>query len=499
MKWIRENVIVKEGKSAETHDAPHERVKYTIRDFWKSLCDTSIVLNGYLVEADSTYSGERVIGALSRCILEFDKVENEKVDFEQAFNTLKRANQETESLITEVEAVSYARSILSGAVQSVSRGDTQAAVEKLFSDGNDIAFVKLESSEPLHIDVSFAGDDFSEDERRPSDFVGWIETKSKKSKKWKMRYFVVSEGVLSYFERADPRPYRLRGQIVLRDAKVSQLEGNVLSIEEENEERLLRFEDRGDLVKLKATIDKDKDKVDAIVEKDTELEMMEELQICTDVTDHQLDVPSHEESTSPSDNRRTRSSSDDPGGSTYNGKPLKGVRDAGAKFLKNAADGMGRAKAHANRAAAEGMKRARNATGAGMKSIRSGAGMFIRGVRGNSNGEFFPGITRRRPTPDMFLSSTRNLTGKIEKREPTVQAIVEMNNLIKVVSRKSSAEDQQADELLIVRVKLYQAFLLSGGPNGRLVSGDELLLMEFSKGEGVEDVQNESLEPPTAL
>lgn len=51
----------------------------------------------------------------------------------------------------------------------------------------------------------------------------------------------------------------------------------------------------------------------------------------------------------------------------------------------------------------------------------------------------------------------------------------------------------------IVRVKLYQAFLLSGGPYGRLASGDELLLMEFSKGDTVEDVQNEFLELPTSL
>ena len=51
----------------------------------------------------------------------------------------------------------------------------------------------------------------------------------------------------------------------------------------------------------------------------------------------------------------------------------------------------------------------------------------------------------------------------------------------------------------IVRVKLYQAFLLSGGPQGRLACGDELLLMECSAGEGVEDVQSEFFQPPTSL
>ena len=51
----------------------------------------------------------------------------------------------------------------------------------------------------------------------------------------------------------------------------------------------------------------------------------------------------------------------------------------------------------------------------------------------------------------------------------------------------------------IVRVKLYQAFLMSGGMYGRLACGDELLLMEFSKAEGVEDVRIEALEPPASF
>ena len=423
MTWLRQNVI-KEEMTKEIPGTPHESIKYTIRDFWESLCNTSIVINGYLVEADSTYSGERVIGALSRCILEFDKVESEQ-DFEQAFNSLKRANEEAESFISEVEAVSYSRSILSGALQSNRRGDMLSAVDELFSN-NKVACVKLESSEPLHVDVSFAGDDFSEDgldsSNHPTDFVGWVETKSKKSKNWKMRYFVVSEGVLSYFERADPRPYRLRGQVVLRDVKVSQLAGNILSIGEKDKERLLRFEDRGELLKWKGTIDKDRDMIDEIIVKDNELEMAEESQIGTDAMDRE---PFEDASSPPSSSaiRRVRSSSEDVNG----GKPLKGVRDAGGKFLKNV-------KLHANRAAAEGMKRARNATGAGMKSIRTGAGMFMRGVR--------------RPTPEMFLSSTRNLKAKIEKREPTVQAVVEMNNLFKVVSRTNVNDGEEGEELL---------------------------------------------------
>ncbi len=48
----------------------------------------------------------------------------------------------------------------------------------------------------------------------------------------------------------------------------------------------------------------------------------------------------------------------------------------------------------------------------------------------------------------------------------------------------------------IVRVKLYQAFLMSGGPNGRLYRGDELIEMEFLGSDGGD---HEFLEAPTCL
>ena len=49
----------------------------------------------------------------------------------------------------------------------------------------------------------------------------------------------------------------------------------------------------------------------------------------------------------------------------------------------------------------------------------------------------------------------------------------------------------------VIRVKLYQAFLMSGGVNGRLSRGDELIEMEFLGREEVGD--HEFLEAPTTL
>ena len=49
-------------------------------------------------------------------------------------------------------------------------------------------------------------------------------------------------------------------------------------------------------------------------------------------------------------------------------------------------------------------------------------------------------------------------------------------------------------------MKFFQAFLLSGGPNGRLARGDELVELEFVEGKYSEEVVDHAyLEPPTLL
>ncbi len=510
MKWIRENYLKEESKEEPLKD--HERIKHVVREFWKNLCNTSVVLNGHSVEADSIYSGERVIGALSRCILEFDKVEN-TTDFDQVFNSLKRSRKEGNTSITELQAVLYARNILNGALKSSSGGDIQTAVEELFRNDN-VAHAELEGSEPLQIYVSYAGDDFSESKPQRTEFVGWIETKAKKSKKWKRRYFVLSEGVLSYFERANPRPNRLSGQMVLRDAKFKYLEGNILSVVAQNRERLLRFSDRGEMIKWKSIMGDKGSNADTLMEQD--LEKYEEAQKDLDKIEAQLDLEKTLEAQKDLEKTTEKNpetpieaqkdlvqvdsqrdaSGDDPlleapskddllntprervnTEDENNGRSLARVRGAGAKFLKKAALAKKRAQDTLSK---------KRASGARIKSIRTGAGLFIRGVRGNTE----------ESTNDMLVTSTRNLDVEIEKKEPTVQAVVEMNSTFKVLSKDSTTEEEI---LLIVRVKLYQAFLLSGGTQGRLACGDELLLMECSAGEGAEDVQNVFFQPPTSL
>jgi hypothetical protein len=46
---------------------------------------------------------------------------------------------------------------------------------------------------------------------------------------------------------------------------------------------------------------------------------------------------------------------------------------------------------------------------------------------------------------------------------------------------RSSSDEGSQDAWLTVSVRLYQAFLLMGGPAGRMASGDALLELEFDQ------------------
>jgi hypothetical protein len=388
MKWIREQVVQEEEEKRKEPDTAHERVRSTISDFWKKLSNTSVVINGCLVEANSVYSAERVIGALSRCILEFDEVDGNK-----EIGSIKRAKANT--FMTEVEAVSHARSMLTGILRSKSRGDAFSAVEKLVRN-DDVVSIQLESSEPLRIDVSFAGDDFSEYEPQPHDLTSWLLTKMKKSKTWKERYFVVSEGVLSFFEKADPRPSGLRGQLVLSNAEVQTIDEQSLQIQTKDNELQLRFDDRAIFVKWRSVLERAADPQNGV--------------------ESSLIAVSHESRAS----RRQKKAY-----IVGNVKPLKGATEAGVKVGKRA------------------MKAMKGAKDAGMKSIKSARGMIARGIRGGPKDGLSPDGSRRRPTTEMLCASTRALASrsKNEKREPTVQAVVELNNVFKVMPTGTSSDE----------------------------------------------------------
>ena len=388
IKWVREHFEEEHG-GHEDEDAlkplaAKRQVRGTIHDFWDKLTKTAVVINGYLVTANEPYSAERVIGALTRCIMEFDRVEHSNDESSSPgplqASMLKDAKKSDDERMSELEAISYVRKIIGSILRSMSRGDAFSAVEELVC--NDlVSCVEVKnnnSEEPIHIDVSFAGDDFSE-EPSSNHMLGWITTRTKKNRRWKERYFVVSEGVLSYFERAEPRPSGLRGQMVLSDAKLKVGDGanNMLiglQAKDSGREVKLQFDNRGDFVRWKTVLE------------------------------------------------RATASEQKPG-------------EEGDQYPDTTSRGPGKI-GKAGKRAMKAMKK-----GAKMKKFMNRMGYSSPG----SNGDTTP--SRHRPTNDMVLSSTRGIPSdqKCEKREPRVQVVIEQNSVFKVVAR--SGNDAQ-DALL---------------------------------------------------
>jgi ElaB/YqjD/DUF883 family membrane-anchored ribosome-binding protein len=219
-------------------------------DFWKFLGKTTVVLNGHAIPADSIHSAERVVGALSRSMLEYGR----------------SGDHTKEHLLTEIQALSYARDVLMSVWASRSHDDSHHLIDTMTQNVNLAICLpyKLDPKVYLHVTYTTAHDlvdsslsDFQED------LSGWVRTRSKAFKNWKNRYIVISESVLSYYAYASPRPHGLRGQIVLAGATLKildeKLEPNlfIIGIHAQNDgERQLSFRDELEYLDWKDALQK---------------------------------------------------------------------------------------------------------------------------------------------------------------------------------------------------------------------------------------------------
>jgi hypothetical protein len=208
---------------------------------------------------------------------------------------------------------------------------------------------------------------------------------------------VVSEGVLSFFAEAEPRPYGLRGQIVLSKSTMRSLDEETLVIEqEEGNERFLQFEDRGNLLKWRAVLERAAD------------------------AESPTTIP-RDPSPEPDGRRRGKRNS-----IVSNVKPIKAATDTGVKVGKRA------------------MKVMKEAKNAGMKRIQDARGMLANMRQRGQHTE--NDLERRTTTHAMLMMSTRGLSDAgNQKRDPTVQAVTELNSVFRVMPVSSS---ENAEPLL---------------------------------------------------
>jgi hypothetical protein len=233
-------------------------------DFWKFLDKQTFVINGHEILGGSLHGRERTIGALSRCILEYDHSSQE---------------EHAQHDLLEVQAVSYARDVLVACWQSRARDDSHYALDNMCQNRNLVIVLPMSTNPKIYFTVSYSRNEDQYDPSVDSEVApqvsGWVTSRSRTFRNWKNRYCVVSEGVLSYYEHANPRPHGLRGQVVLVGAVLNvvhekareDMHLHILQIvsKDHDRERQLSFRDITSFTKWKDAI---QDAIDLCTPKD---------------------------------------------------------------------------------------------------------------------------------------------------------------------------------------------------------------------------------------
>jgi len=197
-----------------------EGVQSGVHQLYKDLTRDSVRINGELFVGGSGHAPERIIGALARNIMSQDRASPLMPQQAQGNETTTTTVQANPPWVTPVQSLSFARDILLSGNRTRSGGDSYYCVDALCQNPGLVVLVPSAlEAEPLEVKLGHAEiGDGSDHFCSVNDRSGWLKTRGQPDQPWKKRYFVLSEGTLSYYERGSPRPHGLRGQIKVVDA-----------------------------------------------------------------------------------------------------------------------------------------------------------------------------------------------------------------------------------------------------------------------------------------
>lgn len=178
-----------------------------IDQLWRDLQRDSILINSELFKGDIGHGPEKILGALARNIV---KVSRDTT-----------SGNSTRHAIPENKAFAYARDILLSVNRTRSGGDSYYCINTLCNNPNLVVITpSAREAEPLSLSVEL--DDVDDSTGYSGiDKSGWCRTRNTLQMSWRKRFFVLSEGTLSFYKNALPRPHGLRGQMVVTDATIS--------------------------------------------------------------------------------------------------------------------------------------------------------------------------------------------------------------------------------------------------------------------------------------
>ena len=510
VEWIRDQIDRETPTSPSGNDAvaslkqtrksniaPQKQIKLSIADFWKKMGQTTFCINGVNIPRDTELSSTRVVGALTRCILEHDK----------SFFGPDSQPSSTAGKMTELQAVSYARNILLTALRSKEQQYAWAAVHRLLENQDLVEITNKDDDEEyvVNIDVSFAGEECPDEyflAPISDEVAGWLTIRRTKqpAKTGKKRYAVLSGSVFSYYEdESEDRPIGLRGQLLLsggatlKQRTEDELEGDeryVLVVTTiQKEERVLSFDNEGDFEEWHEAL---QSAIDSYA--------VEESHVAADGADADEEI-------------QTSSSHGRPKNLTTIRKSAERVAQGVTERVIKSADGSIRGGMRVIKGAKDGgIKAFRSATDGSMKVLRGAVGRFRSTNRSDNGGDYEVSSTtsssgmQRRPSMQLLLNQTA-LSGK--RDEPTVQCVFQATHNFWVSAKdvpktdepttnvkpsdketKDSSSPAAEQRWVSVSAKLFQAFLLMGGEGGRMAHGDALIDLDFAEADDPEATMN---------
>ena len=212
VQWVRDRAVDDFDAQSVRRlvTSAQKRMNTSVTDLWKSLKKETVSINGCEVQASSAHAAERIVGALSRCILEFDK----------------SSPVESRVPMSELQAISYARDVVMAVLRCRNKDEAHLSLEYMCQNPSLVTVLPLATSEPYRtfsVRVNYATPEASED-LKTSDISGWVSTRSRFNRIWKSRFITVSDGILNVFEHSSPRPHGLKDQLLLAGATVKTIE-----------------------------------------------------------------------------------------------------------------------------------------------------------------------------------------------------------------------------------------------------------------------------------
>ena len=201
VQWIKEQV---EATTTGTGGAFYEAaITSGVEQLWKDLLRDTIRINDELFQGDCGHAPEKIMGALARKIVETSR------------------SSSTKAAVPESQAFAYARDVLLSCNRTRTGGDSYFCVDTLCNNPNLIVTIPSSTeAEPLSVSVELDETEGASG-YKVNDKTGWIRTRNRLQRSWRKRFFVLSEGTLSFYRNATPRPHGLRGQMVVTDATIA--------------------------------------------------------------------------------------------------------------------------------------------------------------------------------------------------------------------------------------------------------------------------------------